>query len=557
LRRIIGSTWLAWLWASSAPLPAQAWIVLPTERPGGEVDAAIVQRIVRALAARSGLVLDIGEAAARFRERSSSEVGPADRALVAEVEDVVDALLVHAATRQVRLARRDIARLEELVARSRASFDRDARAARALQNGCLHAVRVVLERGEREGAKEEARRCMTRFPGIEPDIREHPPTIFGLLGEVRGELLARTLGSLRVDSAPRGCSAFLNGREVGATPVDIPGLIPGEYRVQVECAGQSPQSGRVHRAVVAAERKVLFVDTALDRAVRTSPSLALSYRDQREEAALRVSHARAIAHILDVERIVLVSVAGSGTVRLDRVDAGSQRVVASVVVALGPEQVARLGDRTALAVDALVRGESLAFDTEPATRIAAGSAEVPEAPRPAAAAPRSAPLAHRQLVARGGANPFAPLGWTLGTAGILTLSAGWIARGLDATGDDAVMATALAGGLLVGVAAPFILPPREGVPWWAWTAGLAGGGLGAWGVWAIADHGRCELRFASGGCRVEVRSADAGSLLVAAALPLLEVPFFYLLRPRAVWRRAYAILDQREGSTVVGISGVF
>jgi hypothetical protein len=127
------------------------------------------------------------------------------------------------------------------------SFDRARR--RALQNGCLHAVRVVLERGERDRAKEEGRRCITRFPAIEPDIHEHPPTIFGLLGEVRGELLAATLGSLRVDSAPRGCTVFLNGGDVGVTPVDVPGLIPGEYRVQVECAGPAPERRRVHRAV--------------------------------------------------------------------------------------------------------------------------------------------------------------------------------------------------------------------------------------------------------------------------------------------------------------------
>lgn len=561
MRRVIGWTWLAWLGASSVPVAAQAdWLVLPTEHAGEEVGAAVLEKLTRALAQRSGAVLDGEEAGRRFRERASSEVAPPDQALVAEVESVVQALLEHVATRQGRLARRDIARLEQLVARSQASFDRDARAARALQNGCLHAVRVVLERGERERAKEEARRCITRFPGIEPDIHEHPPTIFGLLGEVRGELLAESLGSLRVDSAPRGCRVFLNGSDVGATPVDVPSLIPGEYRVQVECADRAPEGGRVHRAVVAAERKVLFVDTSLDRAVRAAPRLSLSYRDQREQDAQRVAHARAIARTLGVERVVFASVAGSGKVRLDRVDADGQRVVASVVLAVAPELVARFGDRTAVAIDAIVRGESLALDGETPAPLAPEPeppAALPE-PHPVAAAPRAAPPAPRPLEDRADdGSDLAPVGATLVTAGVLTLGATWVSWAMDATSPGVIMGTAAGGGLLAAVGMPLLLGPRRGVPWWAWTFGIVGTGLGVWAGWAIADHGRCEVHFASGECRDRVQSADAGLLLAGTAAPLLTAPFTYLLRPSPAGRSVQAYVDPGRGSTVLGMRGSF
>jgi hypothetical protein len=139
----------------------------------------------------------------------------------------------------------------------------------------------------------------------------------------------------------------------------------------------------------------------------------------------------------------------------------------------------------------------------------------------------------------------------------LGFAGGWIAYATEATTPEVIMGTALASSLHVVVAVSLWLPPRDEVPWWAWLAGVTGVGLGAWGVLAIADHGRCTERFRSGECRVEVQSADAGLLLLGTAMPLLEVPAYYLLLPRGSSRSAYAYLDQSRGGTVVGLGGSF
>jgi eukaryotic-like serine/threonine-protein kinase len=49
-----------------------------------------------------------------------------------------------------------------------------------------------------------------------------------------------TSGSLVIESRPTGARAFLDGKELGATPVSVPEVAPGQHRVRIEMAGFSP-----------------------------------------------------------------------------------------------------------------------------------------------------------------------------------------------------------------------------------------------------------------------------------------------------------------------------
>jgi hypothetical protein len=51
--------------------------------------------------------------------------------------------------------------------------------------------------------------------------------------------VART-GSLVIESRPAGARAFIDGRDLGTTPVSLPDVAPGPHRVRIELAGFTP-----------------------------------------------------------------------------------------------------------------------------------------------------------------------------------------------------------------------------------------------------------------------------------------------------------------------------
>lgn len=51
---------------------------------------------------------------------------------------------------------------------------------------------------------------------------------------------ALTTGSISVDSRPRGARVTMDGRNLGVTPLSVPGVSPGAHTVRVELAGHKP-----------------------------------------------------------------------------------------------------------------------------------------------------------------------------------------------------------------------------------------------------------------------------------------------------------------------------
>jgi hypothetical protein len=54
-----------------------------------------------------------------------------------------------------------------------------------------------------------------------------------------------TLGSIYVDSRPRGARVMIDGRFVGTSPLGVPELRPGDHTVQLDLAGRRPFSTKL------------------------------------------------------------------------------------------------------------------------------------------------------------------------------------------------------------------------------------------------------------------------------------------------------------------------
>src|SRR5262249_2565737 len=208
------------------------------------------------------------------------------------------------ATERYREAEKVAARLMDRAGRLATSLSRDARLADNVFRGCLYRVQGALQRRDRDEAPArgiECRRLATHIPVADTMF---PPSVVGLIAEVDAELqlLAQ---DLTIQSRPSGCSAFLNGRLIDATPVTIRRLVPGDYAVRVECNGYSKT--RVHRVSVAGESRIVRIDARYDDAVRTEGRLLLQYKDEKELDGHRFDDALRLGETLEVTDIVLLA----------------------------------------------------------------------------------------------------------------------------------------------------------------------------------------------------------------------------------------------------------
>jgi hypothetical protein len=80
--------------------------------------------------------------------------------------------------------------------------------------------------------------------------------------------VART-GSLVIESRPAGARAFIDGRDLGTTPVSLPDVAPGPHRVRIELAGFTPvgDDGGDQGGGAFARRRVAGAGTSAMKAV--------------------------------------------------------------------------------------------------------------------------------------------------------------------------------------------------------------------------------------------------------------------------------------------------
>jgi serine/threonine-protein kinase len=111
-------------------------------------------------------------------------------------------------------------------------------------------------------------RVSIEHSGFQPDLRrvalsaaQPTVTVEAKLTPNAPSTPEATTGSLLIESRPSGATIFVDGREIGATPLSLPGLSPGTRRIRLELAGFTPwvttaevQAGTRTRVAASLER---------------------------------------------------------------------------------------------------------------------------------------------------------------------------------------------------------------------------------------------------------------------------------------------------------------
>ncbi len=520
---------------------AQVAIVAVAREDGTleEVRAA-ADRAASALDAAGGAVLAAEAAARVFEERHSAPPASVSQSDIDRWLSSSRSAVRNLARADYDAARRDLLAAQELSDRAAEELNREAARARQVLDTCLFMVRSFLETDDAPRAARQARQCRQLVPRVEPSHALHPPEVRELLQRVDHELAGAPASSLEVRSVPGGCTVRLNGLELGTTPYTVQELLPGEYRVQVEC--EAERRGRVHRLTLEEGETVLEVDALFERAIRSAPGIALAYPDANEADGHRFAHALALARVLDVAEVWLVTPAGGGAA-IDRIDARTARVVASVT-----SDEAGLED----AVAALREGESV--------RIAGGRRTEAVAWQPPGSgadwSPGPAPTERRPAHDEAGVSAGAWVGLGLSAVGLAGLAAGWGAYAERVTRGDrlavalptdpdyldrqsrwsdarpGVLLFPAAGAAALSAAVPLLLPAEDGVPWWAWASGGVGTAVAATGLGLALAAAPCSTaQRQDQPCVDEAHRRDLGLLVSMHGAPLLAMPITYLLRP--------------------------
>jgi hypothetical protein len=243
-------------------------------------------------------------------------------------------------------------------------------------------------------------------PGLVLSERDFPPSFRREFEDVRHRVSARPAVKLTLSANGPPVAGFVNGREMGRTPVSLQ-LPPGRYRV-----GGAEGSLRVPplRLQLEGEERTVVLDTALAAAVRPhgGPGLAATAPERaatlvRAGARLGATRVAAAAVARDAGaaflEATLLDVASGATLRAGRVR-----------MAGGSVPAAQLGALAAFLLTGQPVGEVVDVSPPPALAAAAPRAPLDLAPGPSAVGPLG-PAAPPGGAAAGAAPPGGKPGW--------------------------------------------------------------------------------------------------------------------------------------------------
>ena len=548
------------LGAALAPsAEAQSWIVVPVvvgSSEDAELAGSRASGAISAELARTVRVLDAKSARDRFESRGSSSAVAATHTDIDQLARDAQQALYHVAMGLYTTASADVKRVLERADRALESLNRETVAARHLLDSCLFNVRARLEERKARAAREQALECRRLVPDIEPDPSMHPADVIGEVAAAEAEIDARRSASLRVTSDPTGCAAFVQGRNLGNTPLELQRLSPGEYRIQAECV--PGEYGRVHRVTLGTSRAVVHVDSHLDAAVQTGSGISLRYGTPAASARLAPRHATEVARVVGAQFVALIAPepVGDGWIRISALQVESGKLLAEVVTRVGDDsEVGHLRE----AVTALRAGHSATFGEPPLVKavrpVAGEEAPASSATGPEADSQRDTMKAESDARDDSGADAAV---WTIAAIGAAAHVTGWAlyARSLAleadyrkvrdltdtreaerrlARADDFALVPPLvaAGGAVVTTAAmPWLLPKSEAsdVPTWALVAGGAGIALAAVGTVFLVRGADCGDHDRLTRCDDVPTTSHLGLMLLDTALPVLGIPVVYFVR---------------------------
>ena len=451
--------------------------------------------------------------AAKFNERASAAPIELQAEDIDRWLDYKEAATRHLAHQDYARAAVSLKAAQEVSERAIEALNRETAMARTVLDTCLYVVMGLWETGKTAQAEEQARECRRLVPQIQPTMTLHTPTVRSIIEQIDRERQQEASVTLEVKSPRNGCLVRLNGLHLGTTPFLMGELIPGEYRVQVECDKDRP--GRVHRIVLHSD-EILWIDPTLDDAVRTEPEVHLLYASQEAFRKSGTRHAQGLARMLGVTTVILVA-----PYEMERVDREAGAV----------GSVPLRADTSALrAVDELLRIDVSEVGATKAS--GAGSAT----------SGKGKSVGRRRRIRRG-------IGGALAGGGAVSLAvaAGLYARRVN-QGDEfsqaepgtpeyasarqkwedarlGVLLAAPLGAVFLATGEALTYAPRSRVPWWGWTVGAIGVGLLTWGIVEMATADRCARDvIVTTACVPGQESVDRGVLLLSAGVPLAFLP---------------------------------
>lgn len=482
--------------------------------------AEVFERAELVRQSNPGLFLSAEEAAERFDEEAGAD--PPEL----EAREI-DQWLKHGRDAMQFLARSDYERAAESLRKAQQvseqaaeALNRETAMARKVLDTCLFLVRSLWETNLHARAEAQATKCRQLVPSIDPTTALHTPEVRTVLRRIDERREHGGSVTLRVVSPQSGCVVRLNGLHLGETPFELSGLVPGEYRVQVECDQEA--RGRVHRVLLDQDR-VVQIDPTLDRAARVDEELSLDYRSVEAFSKYIGKHGQALARSLGVDDVVFVS-----THQLIRVhaEAGlmgsaplrSQTDVARAARTLLAEDVPNVSPK---AVSPPAREPAQDGSTTDKGRRIAGGVLVGTG---VAALGASWGLYARR-VKKGDA--FSSL--RLGEQGFVEAQSEWEDARLP------FLLTASLGGALLASGFALAYSPKRRLRWWVWAAGGIGAGLTAWGIAEMARADTCPRDFeVTPACVPGQRRVDRGVILATTGVPLVFFPVWGLGKRRSV-----------------------
>ena len=529
---------------------APAWVLLPTgiQRSDTRWIDPTLQQIRSDLVGRGETVWEPSTASDRYESVGSSPAPEITQqqidAWVARSKKAIRSL----ARARYSRAHQELAEAQSVADKAAVELNREAAQARQVLDTCLDIVRAYLETKKPVAAQTQARACRRQIPGIEPTTHRHTPDVRALLAEIDIKLAAEKPGALTIDSTPNDCVVRVNGIDMGTTPLTLSHLPMGSYRLQVEC--DHTIRARVHRVVLNDRPATLHIDTQLDRAIQSRPSLRLMYEDVQTQDLRRADDGKLVANQLSATSWLLLSQPEPQVLRIDRRDLTEpERRVSAWLPMQGFRPDAALIER---ALDTLLSNKSVDLTQGAPIERAAwkGSGEGRSHQSPKRKAARKKRIA----------------GYALLSAGVASLGVGtamlFVRRN---AGDDFSLDPADPGkgtrwknlrlggiwlptgvGMALSISAmPLILPEKDKTPWWAWLGGGVGVGLLGYSVAQVATLpksgeqgcGRNEITATIANvdaCINRARGGDRAWVAAMGAAPLLTIPLVYLLRSKKI-----------------------
>ena len=219
---------------------------------------------------------------------------------------------------------------------------------KSLHRALMFLAHAYLRVKEGQKATDRMGEVIRSFAGQELTLVQYGPELMSFYKKVRLQMRKLNRGALSVATSSKGCLVFVNERFVGMSPVSVPDLYPGRYRVYVQ---RPREPGRVHVVKLSGGDYKLQVDFGLDSTLITRPWVGFRFDSPGTLKVLESRYAASVGRALDSPSVLVVGIRKHKSVRSlvgTLVSASTGKMVRFATVALEPvvpadEHVSALG----------------------------------------------------------------------------------------------------------------------------------------------------------------------------------------------------------------------